>query len=72
MLINHRRRLRAAIAVRVVEIESSDAMLAEGTFECGAAIYRFGCVVSHIFSVVLQTDGVWGNRCATLEQECWR
>ncbi len=53
MLINHCRRLRAAVAIRVVEIESRDAMLAEGTFECGAAVHRFGCVISHISIVVL-------------------
>ena len=53
MLINHCRRLRAAVAIGVVEIESSDAMLAEGTFKRGAAIHRFGCVISHNFIVVL-------------------
>lgn len=67
-MINLRRRLRAAIAIRVVEIESSDAMLAEGAFECGATVHRFGCVVSHIFIVVLPLLRVWSNRCATLEQ----
>jgi len=54
MVINHCRRLRAEVAIRVVEIESSDAMLAEGTFECGAPVHRFGCVISHIFIVDLQ------------------
>jgi len=55
MLINRCCRLRAAVAIRVVEIEGSDAMLAEGAFECGAAVHRFGCVISHIFIVVLTT-----------------
>jgi hypothetical protein len=54
MLINHCRRLRAAVAIRVAKIESSDAMLTEGTFECSAAVHRFGCVISHIFIVVRQ------------------
>jgi hypothetical protein len=67
MLIDHGCRLRAAVAVRAVEIEGADAVLAEGTFERGAAVQRFGCVVSHTFSVVLLTVRVWGNRCATLE-----
>ena len=35
-----------------VEIEGGDAMLAVSAFECGAAIHRFGCVISHIFIVV--------------------
>jgi hypothetical protein len=66
MLINHCRRLRATVAIRVVEIKSSDAMLAEGTFECGAAIHRFGCVISHIFSVVLQADRRLGQKVRNL------
>jgi hypothetical protein len=53
MLINHCRRLRAAVAIGVIEIESSDTMLAKGAFERGAAVHRFGCVISHIFIVVL-------------------
>ena len=69
MLIYHCGRLRAAVAIRAVEIEGGDAMLAEGAFECGAAVHRFGCVISHIFIVVLLTLRVLGNRCATLEQE---
>jgi hypothetical protein len=27
-------------------------MLAEGAFERGAAVHRFGCVISHLFIVV--------------------
>jgi hypothetical protein len=40
-------------------------MLAEGAFERGD---RFGCVISHIFTVALLPVPVLGNRCATLEQ----
>jgi hypothetical protein len=35
MLIYHCCRLRAAVAIRAVEIEGCDAMLTEGAFECG-------------------------------------
>lgn len=52
MLIDDCRRLRAAVAIRAVEIQGSDAMLAEGAFERGAAVHRFGCVISHLFIVV--------------------
>jgi hypothetical protein len=69
MLIYHRCRLRAAVAVRAVEIEGGDAMLAEGAFEFGAAIHRLGCVMSHIFTLVLLPVQVWGNRCATFREE---
>ena len=50
MLIDRRCRLRAAVAISVVEIEGGNAMLAVSTFERGAAIHRFGCVISHIFN----------------------
>ncbi len=53
MLINHCRRLYAAVAIGVIEIESSDAMLAERTCKGGAAIHRFSCVISHVFILVL-------------------
>lgn len=53
MLIHHCRRLCAAVAIDVVEIESSDAVLAESTFERGAAVHRFRRVISHIFIVLL-------------------
>ena len=53
MLIDHCRRLRAAVAVGAVEIESGDAMLAHGALKRGAAIDRLGCVVSQAPSVVL-------------------
>ena len=69
MLIDLGCGLRAAIAIRDVELEGGDAMLTEGAFECGAAIHRFGGVISHIFIVVLPPVLVLGIRCATLEQE---
>src|ERR1700676_4545962 len=53
MLIDHHRRLRAAIAISEVEIECGNAMLAMGAFEGSAAIHRFSCVISHIFIIVL-------------------
>ena len=53
MLIDRRRRLRPTVAISAVEIEGGDAMLAEGAFECGATVRRLGCVISHIFIVVL-------------------
>lgn len=53
MLIDHRRRLRAAVAIRDAEIEGGNAMLAECAFECGPAVQRFRRVISHIFIVVL-------------------
>src|ERR1700688_2597819 len=46
-------RLRAAVAMRAVEIERGDTMLAEGACEGDAVIPRFGSVISHIFMVVL-------------------
>lgn len=42
--------LRAAVAVRDLEIEACNSMLAEGAFERRTAIHRFGCVISHIFN----------------------
>ena len=68
MLIDRRCRLRAAVAISAVEIEGGDAMLAVSTLECGAAIHRFGCVISHIFNPSTCL-GLWGNRCAIPEEE---
>ena len=50
MLIYHGCSLCAAVAIRAVEIEGGDAMLAVSAFESGAAIHRFGRVISHIFN----------------------
>jgi len=49
VLIYNGCRLHAEVAIHVVEIESGDAMFAHGAFKCGAAIHRFGRVISHIF-----------------------
>ena len=57
MLIDRRCRLRAAVAAHAFKIECTDAMLAEGAFKGDAAIHRLGCVISHIFILVLLT--VW-------------
>jgi hypothetical protein len=50
MLMHRRCRLRSAAAVRNIEIEGCESMLAEDAFERRAAIHRFGCVISHIFN----------------------
>ena len=73
MLIDRRCRLCAAVAISAVEIEGGDAMLAVSAFECGAAIHRFGCVISHTFNPPICLS-LRSNRCAILEQEnCrWR
>jgi len=52
MLIYHSCRLRAAVTSCAIEIEGGDAVLAEG-----AAVGRFGCVISHISIVVLPRSG---------------
>ena len=67
MLIDHRCRLRAPVAKGAVEIESGDTVLAKRALERGAAVHLFGCVISHIFIVVLRTFRSAGNGCATLE-----
>lgn len=68
MLIYHCCRLRAAVAIRAVEIEGGDAVLAVGTLECGAAVHRFGGVISHISIVVLPPALTSSVRPRTLEQ----
>jgi len=68
MLIDHRCRLGTTVAVGDVEVEGGDAMFAERAFECGAAVHRFGGVISHIFIVVPLSVRGPGNRCATFEQ----
>jgi hypothetical protein len=61
MLIYHCCSLGAAVAILTAEIEGGDAMLAEGAFEHGTAVHRFGCVISHIFIVVLLTCTAFGQ-----------
>jgi hypothetical protein len=69
MLIDLRCCLRAAVAVRDVEIEGCDSMLAEGAFERRTAIQRFGYVISHIFNRSPLTRPIIGAfRCGTLGQ----
>ena len=53
MLIDRCCRLRAAVALRAVEIECSDATLTHRAAEGDAAILRFGSVISHTSMVVL-------------------
>ena len=68
MVIYHRRRLRAAVAIRAVEIGGGDAVFAERAFECGAAAHWCGCVISHTVTVPLSSVLFWDKRCATLER----
>ena len=68
MLIDRCCRLRATVAISAVEIEGGDAMLAVSTFENGAAIHRFGRVISHIFNPSTCL-GLRGNRCGILKQK---
>jgi hypothetical protein len=69
VLVHYCCRLRAAVATRLVEIHRVDNILAEMTFKCGAAIHRFGRVISHFSIVVLLPVQAWGKRCAPFEQE---
>jgi hypothetical protein len=41
-------------------------MLAEGALKCGAAVHRFGCVISHIFIVVLPPVRGFGQEVCDL------
>jgi hypothetical protein len=52
MLIHYGRSLGSAVAAGAIEVSCVDGVLAENTFECCAAIHRFGRVISHIFIVV--------------------
>ena len=69
VLVHYCCRLGAAVATRLVEIHRVDNILAEMTFKCGAAIHRFGRVISHFSIVVLLPVQAWGKRCAPFEQE---
>ena len=57
-------RLSAAVAIRAVEIQRVDAMLAEMALECGAAIHQFSCVVAHCFMLfpLVVTSRTKGHR----------
>ena len=69
MLIYYCCRLRAAVTIRAVEVNGREAMFLKGASECGAVVQRSGCVMSHTYAVAPLSVRVWGNRCATLEQE---
>ena len=62
MLINHCCRLRAAVAIRAVEIERGDAVLTEGAFGRGAAARRRDYVISHTVTVPLLPVLFWDKR----------
>jgi hypothetical protein len=66
MLVDHGRRLGAAVTLGGGEIEGGNAMLAQGALERGAAIDRLGSVISHVFSLVLYLARLASNGCATL------
>jgi hypothetical protein len=50
VLVDCRRRLCAAVAICTLELQCGDAMLTTGTFEERTAVYRFGRVISHVYS----------------------
>jgi hypothetical protein len=50
MLIDRCCRLRAAVAIRNLEIKDCNSMVAEGAFERRTVIHRVGCVIFHIFN----------------------
>jgi len=61
MLVDGGRRLGSAVADDVVEIEGGDAVFAESASEGGAAIHRFGGVISHVVILVLSDVGALGQ-----------
>jgi hypothetical protein len=61
MLIHHCGDLGATVSLQATEIESRNAMVAEGTFECNTAIHQFGCVMSHFSIVVFSLSGLWAS-----------
>jgi hypothetical protein len=69
MLIDRSCRLRAAVAIRDVEIERGNAMLAEGAFESGPAVHRFGSVMSHVFHCSPPAGLGCGQEVCTLRAE---
>jgi hypothetical protein len=58
--------LCTAVAAGVVEIERGDTMFAEGAGEEGAAVHRFGGVISHFSTLLLLAGAGLSIRCATL------
>jgi hypothetical protein len=61
VLIHCRRRLGATIAIRVAKIQRADAVLAQSALECGAAVDRLGCVISHASIVAVLPDRTSGQ-----------
>jgi hypothetical protein len=61
MLIHRFCRLRAPVAMRGVEIQRADAVLAGDTLESDAAIHRFGCVMSHNVIVAASSQHASGH-----------
>lgn len=66
VLIHHGRSLSAAVADGAVEIHCVDAVFAESAFERGATAQRLGCVISHIFIVVLLPTPDLGQQVCNL------
>ena len=52
-------RLGAPVPGKTVEIQGGDAVLTQRALKGGAAVHRFGGVVSHVLSVVPP----WGGNC---------
>ena len=50
VLVDCRRRLRAAVAICTLELQCGDAMLTTGALEERTAVYRLGGVISHVYS----------------------
>lgn len=69
MLIYYCCRLRAAVAIRAIEIQGLTLCLQTGHLNAVPRFIAIGCVTPHIFTVVLLSVLVLGIRCATLEQE---
>jgi hypothetical protein len=69
MLIDHGCRLGATVAIADIEIESGHGVLTESALECGAAVQRFGCVISHKSILVSISRERWGHSARNLRVE---
>jgi hypothetical protein len=67
MLIYHRNRLRAAVAIRAIEIEGVTLCLQKVHLNVVPPLIGCGCVISHTVTVSLLPVLFWDKRCATLE-----
>src|SRR5882757_10484864 len=63
--------LRAAVAVRGVEFQRTDAMFAGDTLESDAAVHRFGCVVSHSIIVAANPRNSSGHWVCDFRVKCF-